>query len=191
MQLSSPELKYTVMKRQWKPVVASQLSPRTYHDEDEETPLHRRRAHQPINYNEDKDSDQLMSLLTSHEAEARRFTTSKTEPLKHTADTSPITDAPHRKKARTDIHRPHATTLESSRVRPKSSELGNPSRTSSRMTSGAPTRQDTLHSAPTEQEDSEDCIEILDSAPSAFDRSPRVKEEKPVVKSEMLSTEVS
>ena len=189
VQLPSPAVKYTVMKRQWKPNAASQSSQRAYHDEYEETPVHRRRAIQPINYNED--SDQFSSLLESHEAEGSQLATSKTEPFKHTSHTSPVTGAPHRKKARTHIHRPHTTILESPGICRKSSELGNPTRTSSRMTFEASTRQDSRYSAPTEQDDSDDCIEILNFAPPAFDRSLKVKKENPAVKFEALSTEVS
>ena len=60
------------------------------------------------------------------------------------------------------------------------------------MNSKALIRQSTRHIAPIKQDDSDECIKILDSVPPAFGRSTHVKVEIPAVKSEtLLSTEVS
>ena len=192
MQLSSPGVKYTVLKRQWNPTVPSLYPRRSYDDEYEETPIQRRKATRPISYNED--SDQGMSFLEStnnQRSEPPQPTIAKTESLRRPSHTSPTTGLPHRKKARTHIHRPHAIVSDDSRLRSKGSELGTPSKLSSGMTSQAPLRQSTRFSAPNEKADSNDCIEILDFAPPVFDRSPQVKEENAAVKIETISTTVS
>ena len=192
MQLSSSGVKYTVLKRQWNPTIPSLYPRRSYDDEYEETPIQRREAIRPINYNED--SDQEMSFLESahnQRSEPPQNTVSKTESLRHMSHTSPTTGLPHQKKARTHNHRQHAIVSESSRVRPRSSDLENLSTTDLRMTSKAPTRQSTRYSAPTEKDDSDGGLEILSFAPPSFDRSPRIKEEGHTVKSERISTEVS
>ena len=170
MQSSSSEFSYTVPKGQWKPSAATQMSQQTYHDSYEERPVQHRKAIQLVDYNED--SDQEVPLLESadhHNPEGPQITTSTTESLKHTSHTSHATGTPYRKKARTHTQRLHATTLESAHFRPKNLEPENLSKTSSRMTSKASTRQSTRSTASNEQDDS------LRSLPSGQRRKPPSK----------------
>ena len=191
-QSSSSGLKYTLVKRQWKPSTPSKLSQRAIHDEQEETPVRRRRTIQSIDYNEDKDQQvSLLEYADGYESENSQPTISTTEPHKHASHTSLITGAPRRKKARTNIHRLDATTPESSHILPEDSEPGNPSKTSSSVTFKASAQQSTRYSSLGKKDDSDDWVEILDFAPSAFGRSARVKVENSAEEFKTISTDVS